>query len=107
MYPSFALVVCIGLLLRQRRRPVPIIGAALASSLVFYLVTNFGVWAMGTLYPRTVAGLFECCAMAIPFFRNTVLGDAVYCAVLFGGFALAQKEFPALRQPELRGVPAR
>lgn len=98
VYGSFALVVCIGLLLRRRRTPMRIAGAALASSILFFVITNFGVWAFGSLYPKTAAGLAACYAAAIPFFQNTLVGDALYTAVLFGGFALAERLVPALRE---------
>lgn len=98
VYGSFAVVVCIGLLLRKRRTPLRIAGAALASSALFFIITNFGVWAFDALYPRTMAGLVACYVAAIPFFRNTLMGDALYTAILFGGFALAEKWFPALRE---------
>src|SRR5438132_1038513 len=75
VYGSFALVVCIGLLLRRRRTPLAIGAAALASSVLFFVITNFGVWFLGSLYPRTAAGLLACYMAAIPFFQNTLLGD--------------------------------
>lgn len=100
IYGSFALVVCIGLWLRRNRNPLRIAGAALLSSILFFVITNFGVWAFGSLYPKTVAGLVACYAAAIPFFQNTLAGDALYTAVLFGGFALAEKWIPALRERE-------
>src|SRR5688500_17245914 len=56
VYGSFALVACIGLLLRKRRTPFRIACAALASSILFFLITNFGVWFFGSLYPKTAAG---------------------------------------------------
>ena len=62
---------------------------AVAGSVLFFLVSNFGVWVVGGLYPRTVAGLWECYVAAIPFFRSTLAGDLVYTAALFGGFAMA------------------
>jgi hypothetical protein len=99
VYGSFALVVCIGLLLRRRRTPLAIGGAALASSVLFFVITNFGVWAFGSLYPKTMAGLLACYVAAIPFFQNSLFGDAVYTVALFGGFALAAKWWPALREP--------
>ena len=99
VYGSFALVVCVGLLLRKRRSPLRIAGAALASSMLFFINTNFGVWAFGSLYPKTAAGLLTCYVAAIPFFQNTLAGDALYTAVLFGGFALAERLFPVLREP--------
>jgi hypothetical protein len=91
VYGSFALIVCLGFWLRTRRTAVPIAGVALASSLLFFTVTNFGVWALGNMYPKTTEGLLACYVAAIPFFWNTVLGDAAYTMVLFGGLALAEK----------------
>jgi hypothetical protein len=99
VYGSFALVVCIGLWLQRRRSAARIAAAALASSILFFILTNFGVWAFGSLYPKTAAGLLTCYTAAIPFFQNTLLGDAVYTAALFGSFALAERTFPVLREP--------
>ena len=100
VYGSFALIVCIGFLLRRRRRkPLAIGFAALASSILFFVFANFGVWLSGLLYPRTMAGLAACYIAAIPFFRNMVLGDAFYTSVLFGGFAFAERFWPALAEP--------
>jgi len=101
VYGSFALVVCIGLQLRRRRTPVAIAGAALASSMLFFVITNFGVWAFGSLYPKTMGGFVACYVAAIPFFQNTLMGDGLYTAVLFGGFAFAERRWPALREPTL------
>lgn len=101
VYGSFAMVVCIGLLLRRRRTPLAIGGATLASSLLFFVVTNLGVWVFGSLYPRTIEGLFACYVAAIPFFQNTLLGDALYTVALFGGFALAERWWPPLRETSI------
>jgi hypothetical protein len=99
IYGCFAATVCLGFLLRGRRCALPIASIALASSILFFVVSNFGVWALGSLYPRTWDGLVACYVAAIPFFRNTILGDAAYALMLFGGLALAEREFPALREP--------
>jgi hypothetical protein len=98
VYGSFASVVCIGFWLQKKSSALRIAGAALASSILFFVVTNFGVWAFGSMYPKTTAGLLTCYVAAIPFFQNTLLGDALYTAALFGGFALAEKRFPILRE---------
>ena len=73
--------------LRDRATPARVLGGSLASSLLFFVVTNFGVWLVGGLYPRTAAGLWQCYVAAIPFFRGTLLGDLVFTIVLFGGYA--------------------
>lgn len=101
VYGSFAFVVCLGLLLQKKRRsPLRIARAAIASSLLFFIITNFGVCAFHTLYPTIVAGLVECYAAAIPFFQNTPIGYALYTTVLFGGFASAVGLVPALHEPK-------
>jgi len=87
-----------GFLLQKNRSALRVAGAAFISSILFFVFTNFGVWAFGSLYPKTVEGLIACYVAAIPFFQNTLLGDALYTAVLFGGFALAETRFPALRE---------
>jgi hypothetical protein len=56
------------------------------------------VWLAGGLYPRTLSGLTACYVAAIPFFRNSIVGDLLYSAALFGGFALAQRRFAVLRE---------
>ena len=102
VYASFALIVCIGLWLQKDRSALPIAGAALASSVLFFLLTNFGVWAFGSLYPMTLDGLIACYVAAIPFFRNMLLGDVLYTVLLFGGFALLERRFAMLREPSMR-----
>ena len=87
-YLSFVLIVCIGFQLQQRRTAPRIAGATLLSALVFFIVTNFGVWAFDSLYPKTFSGLVSCYVAAIPFLRNTLMGDLMYTAILFGGFRL-------------------
>lgn len=100
VYASFLASVAIGFWLRERRTIGRVAGATLLGSLQFFVVTNFGVWAMASLYPKTGAGLAACYFAGIPFFWNTLAGDAVYAALLFGGFALAERFFPALRAEE-------
>jgi hypothetical protein len=99
VYGSFALIACIGFLLRGKRRVVPIACGSLAASTLFYLVTNFGVWLFGSLYPKSVEGLLACYTAGIPFFGNTIMGDATFSAVLFGSLALLEHGVPALRDP--------
>ena len=56
----------------------------ISAGVVFFLISNFGVWMSGTMYPMTSAGLIACFEAGIPFFRNTVLGNVFYSFVLVG-----------------------
>jgi hypothetical protein len=89
VYGSFLLSVLLGRLLTRTNSPLWIGGAALASSLQFFLITNFGSWlAMPDRYARSLAGLVECYTKAIPYYRGTFAGDLLYSAVFFGIYAL-------------------
>ena len=105
VYGSLALIVCLGFWLRERRRLLPIAGATLAASVLFFVLTNFGEWAVGPLYAKTWEGLVACYVAAIPFFQNTLLGDAVYVTAFFGGLALAERLVPRLREGAHRQYP--
>jgi len=73
-------------------RLIAIAGGSLASSLVFFLTTNFACWALSDgFYPRTAAGLAACFTAALPFYRWMPAGDLVWTAVVFGGMALVAR----------------
>jgi uncharacterized protein DUF6580 len=101
VYASYALIVLLGRLALRRRPVVGIAGSALASAVLFYLVTNFGEWT-GPLYPHTFAGLVASYTAAIPFFGNTVLSDLAYSLALFGIYDAAR----AAERRRAAGVPA-
>ena len=94
VYLSLALVVCLGFLLRRRRTWLRIAGTGLASAVAFFLVSNFGVWALGdgTYYPHNAAGLIDCYVQAIPFFRNTLISMAIFLPLLFSRLALRRAQ---------------
>jgi uncharacterized protein DUF6580 len=104
IYASFLLSVLIGRWLQNRRTVARISGATLLGAAQFFVITNFGVWALGTWYPHTLAGLAACYAAGIPFFWNTLAGDAAYAVLFFGGFALAERFVPILHQPAREAV---
>ncbi len=64
-------------------------GASLASSVSFFVISNFAVWACWNMYPKTFAGLMVCYDAGLPFFRRGVAGDFVFTALMFGVPALA------------------
>jgi len=99
VYASFALTVCLGWCIHRQPRLPFVAGAALGSALLFYLITNLGVWLCSQMYPATWKGLIACYAAAVPFFGNTIAGDLFYASLLFGGFEWMQRRFPVLRAP--------
>ena len=88
--PAFA-----GILIRRWRGPLPVVAAMVSCSLIFFLATNFAVWAVSSMYPLTWQGLIQCYVAALPFLDKTVFGDLFWTAVLFGGAWLIQ-HVPAL-----------
>jgi hypothetical protein len=98
VYASVALIAMLGMAALQRRSALRVGLAAIAGSILFFAITNFGMWLFSGFYPRTLAGLEACYIAAIPFFQNTVAGDLFYATLLFGGFALAEHLLPAVRR---------
>ena len=101
VYASFLINVAIGVWLRDRRTVARISLATLLGAIQFFFVTNFAVWWLLNSYPKTTSGLAACYLAGIPFFWNTLAGDAFYAALLFGDFALAERVIPALREPAI------
>lgn len=98
---AFLLTGLIGLWLKNHKTTPNIIGSSIASSLLFFVVTNFGVWAIrGSWYPHTISGLVNCYVMGLPFLRFTMLGDLGYVAILFGLYecALAMSKMMPLKR---------
>jgi hypothetical protein len=87
-YASLAVVMLMGQVwLRRGISAERVLGASLSGSLLFFLVSNFGVWASGGMYPPNFSGLLLCYAAGLPFFTNTVLGDLFFSGVMFGSYA--------------------
>jgi len=97
VYLSFLLIALTGLWLRRHQGVTATLGVTLTGSLLFFLLTNFGVWlSVQSMYPHNMAGLYQCYAAAIPFFRNSVIGDLVYVGAMFGAYEAAKRYVPAL-----------
>ena len=96
-YLSVALIVLIGWFAASRISVVRVGLAALASSVLFFVVSNFGTWLVSGMYPINFAGLIACYVAALPFFQNAVAGDLFYTTLMFGGFAVAEHVAPRLR----------
>lgn len=92
VYGSFFISGLIGLYIRKRKRKniLTIVSGTLLASLLFFLITNFGVWALPySWYSKDLGGLIQSYIAGIPFFRGTILGDLFYTGVFFGGYELA------------------
>jgi Family of unknown function (DUF6580) len=100
VYAAIALPALAGMVSRRWRGALPIVATMLSCSLVFFVTTNFAVWAFSGIYPLTMQGLTACYIAALPFMEKTVLGDLAWTGVLFGGSWLVQHG-PALAKRAL------
>lgn len=96
VYACVAAMVVIGHVCGERAHVLKLAGASLFGSVLFFTVTNFGVFLLDGMYEKSLAGLAECYVLAIPFFQNALLGDLFFTAALFGGFALLRRAMPAV-----------
>ena len=84
VYGAFILISLFGSFVKKIN-----IGVVLSSSVIFFLVSNFGVWIL--YYPSTFTDLVTCYTLAIPFFLNTILGDLFFSALMIYSFYYMQK----------------
>ena len=94
VYGSLILISMVGILLQNRITLKNCTVATLGGSLLFFLVTNFGVWIISGFYEKSIAGLITCYSMALPFFYNTLAGSVVYSAIMFGGYVGLKNYLP-------------
>ncbi|MFA6533017.1 MAG: DUF6580 family putative transport protein [Patescibacteria group bacterium] len=85
VYVSFIIIALIGGLIKNNKWQSLFL-ASLFSSILFFLITNFGVWATGTMYQRNLSGLIQCYGFGLPFFRNTLISDLFYTFSFFYGY---------------------
>lgn len=93
-YGCYFLITLIGAALKDQVKPIHLISACLTSAILFFGISNFGVWSTGLLYPLTLDGLIACYVAAIPFFKNTLFSDLFFTMLLFGSFEMIQIKFP-------------
>jgi len=87
-YAAFMITVLIGFALTQTKGMTKILVGGFTASLLFFVLTNFGTWLTGGLYPKNFAGLSACFAAAIPFFRNTLIGNMFFVTITVGAVEL-------------------
>lgn len=86
VYGSFALIVGLGYVTRKKVNLFIVGFASITGSVLFFIITNFGVWATGRMYAKNFSGLVEAYAMGLPFFRNTLVGDVFFNLLFFAGY---------------------
>ena len=96
-YGAMIAIVVAGIFILKKVNVKRVIGGALSASLLFFIISNFGVWLTSPMYDLSISGFIACYVAAIPFFHMTVLGDLFYCGVLFGVFEFAKYKVPELK----------
>lgn len=86
VYAGFVLMGIFGLIIRKHKNFTSVLSVTLLSSVLFFLITNAAVWLFGTMYTHNFSGLMQSYIMAVPFFKNSLMGDLFYVGVLVGGY---------------------
>lgn len=91
VYLSFGLIISLGYHFKSHRflKTAPLL--CFCSSLLFFFVSNFGVWMTSSLYPKTISGLGVCYLAAVPFLMNQIMGDLVYISILLSYVYMIEK----------------
>jgi len=100
----YAAVLWLGTRLRDNAKPLYVAGAALASSVSFFLVSNAAVWACWDMYPKNFSGLMMSYAAGLPFFRHALEGDLLFTAAMFATPMLLQALGTAIRKQRQAAV---
>jgi hypothetical protein len=82
-YVCYLLLVLLGSYALQRVNLFSILLTSVLGSTLFFIISNFGVWLTGNMYPMNFSGLMTCYLMAIPFYKTIILGTAVYALGFF------------------------
>ena len=96
-YASFILIIIVGYFFLEKLNFKNVFISTIFSSVLFFIITNLGVWLSGTMYTLDLQGLITCYFMALPFFKGTVLGFICYSTFLFGTLELSKYKFQTLK----------
>ncbi|MBU1164997.1 hypothetical protein KKA15_05580 [Patescibacteria group bacterium] len=90
VYLCYAIIGLLGLIVRRYKSVETVLGASIGASVLFFIVTNLAVWYFSPWYGQTMQGLVNCYIVALPFFRNTIMGDMFYVGAFFGSYELVK-----------------
>ncbi len=88
VYGSFLVTGLIGLWLQNHKSVGKVIAGTVLSSLLFFVITNFGVWLQSGMYAHTWGDFVRCYTLALPYFRNTLVGDMLFVGLFTGSYEL-------------------
>jgi hypothetical protein len=89
----YAGMVLLGGMLAKNASALRVGAASMAGSVSFFVVSNFAVWAVWSMYPKNMSGLMACYVAAVPFFRNAVVSDLFFAAAFFGiGYLVSHRQ---------------
>lgn len=91
VYGSYLLIALLGILLRKHMQVLTVMASSFAGSVLFFVLTNFGVWFSTSMYSKDLPGFVRCFTLALPFFRATFIGDILCVVALFGSYALLKR----------------
>ena len=93
-YISMFVAVGLGLFIKHFKFS-EVLFSGLASSVCFFIITNFGAWLILDMYEKTLSGLLQSYVLAIPFFHNTLISTFSYLVLikLLFDFVIQKKKF--------------
>ncbi len=94
VYCSLLIISSLGFIFSRYQSVSTFIFGLFSSALIFFIVTNFGVWYTSTFYEPNIFGLLMCYAAGIPFFTNTLLSTLIYGIIFYVTFKLSKSIFP-------------
>ena len=102
-YASYLMIIVSSILVFKNKISISkTLGASLGSSVAFFLLSNFGVWANGGMYAKSLSGLTTCYVAGLPFFQNTIVSNILFTTVLFGSYYLIQVQYSSLKNKHLK-----
>lgn len=95
-YGSFVLIILVGSMIKKINARNVLL-ACISATLIHWIVSNFGVWFHGTIYPRTFEGLILCYTVAIPYQLYTLLSNIIFSAIFFSVFEWVSQNYVSIK----------
>lgn len=89
VYLSYLIISLMGVYISKYKSFLTILATSISGSVLFYITTNFSVWFFGRWYEHTMEGLAQSYINALPFFRNTLIGDLFFTILIFGTYKIS------------------